>query len=157
MEYRFQYSVKPSSLWVVAMINIYRSFLGVINIVFTLSMVLLAIRFWDAREGHFQILFILGIILFPLLQPLLILQRCRRVVKKIPRDMEIIFDASGMTTRAGDKSTTLPYREIRSVIRAFGLTIVYTRSREGFILTDALLQGQVKEFTAFIRSRVAKK
>ena len=53
MEFKFRYRVKPVSLWILTMVNIYRSMMAVINIIFTVSMAGLIYRFWlDAGVAY---------------------------------------------------------------------------------------------------------
>ena len=44
MEYKFNCDVKASDLWKMSMVRTYRSFLGVINIVFTVSMIAMTVK-----------------------------------------------------------------------------------------------------------------
>jgi len=152
--FKFRYSVKPENLWVLIMVNIYRSFLGVINLVFTVSMILLAVRFWSGSSLGIRVLITAGILLFPVFQPLLIYRRCRRVVNRMPGEMEILFDQLGITTTANEQQSHINFSEIRSVVRIFNMMIIYTQTKQGFILSDLVMEDQSKELYDFIKERV---
>ncbi len=134
------------------MTNIYRSFPAVINLVFTVSMILLAVRFWPGADAGIRILITAGILLFPVFQPLLIFLRCRRIVGRMPRDMEISIDKTGITTGSDGKSSHVPFRDIISVVRLFRMVIVQTRSRQGFILGDGVTGDAATEVYNFLKS-----
>jgi len=155
--FRFHYSVKPKDLWVLTMVNIYRSFLGMCNLVFTGSMILLAVRFWSGSGTGIRILITAGILLFPLLQPLMIYGRCRRIVGGIPENMEILFDETGITTSANGKSSLVPFSELKSVVRFFNLMIIYTRSKQSYILSDQVMKDQSGSLYEFIGLKAGRK
>ena len=156
MEYSFRYSVRPANLWVLSMMNIYRSMMGVVNIVFTLSMVLLALRFWAEAGPAARILIAAGGALFPLLQPLMIFLRSRKIVGGMPAGMLISFSAKGMTVTAGEEKSHVDYWDLKSVIRISGMLIIYTRSRQGFILNRQALGGKEKELYGYLKNQVKK-
>ena len=62
MEYTFKSDVKPKDLFKIAMTRIYKSYTCVINIVFTVAMIALAIRFFKEATPFFKGLIIFGII-----------------------------------------------------------------------------------------------
>jgi len=152
--FSFQYRVKPADLWILSMINIYRSMMGVVNIVFTASMVLLAVRFWTEASPTLRILMGAGIGLFPLFQPLMIFVRSGRIVRSMPEDMRMDFDPMGMTVTAGDKSSRVDYWDLKSVMRISGLLIIYTRARQGFILNREALEDKGKELYDFLSTQL---
>ena len=136
--------------------NLYRSFLGVCNLVFTASMILLAVRFWTDAGTGIRILISAGILLFPVFQPLMIYLRCRRIVGRMPGEMEILFEDSGITTASGEERSHVAYAELRSVVKIFHLLIIYTRSRQGFILNDRVLEGKGRELFQFLNRKVKR-
>ncbi len=154
MDFRFDYRVSPVNLWVLTMVNIYRSMMGMINFVFTVSMVLLAVRFWPGVSVGIRVLITGGILLFPLLQPVSIFFRCRKIVRRMPGDMEISFEKKGITTSTGGQSSVLAYGDVRSVVRVFNMLIIYSRSRQGFILSDDILKGKGRELYNFLKKNL---
>ncbi len=152
--FRFSYSVKPEDLWVYTMVNIYRSFLGVCNLVFAVSMILVAVRFWSGGSLGIRILISAGILLYPVLQPLLIYFRCRRIVNRMPREMEILFDKTGITTSANGESAHVNFSEVKSVVRILNLMIIYTQSKQGYILNDRVMEDKSKSVFNFIITKV---
>lgn len=153
MEFSFRYRVRPGNLVILALVNVYRSMAGVVNIVFTVSMALLAYRFWPSANLGLRILMPLGIALFPALQPLVIWLRSKRIVSAMPEDMEMRIDAGGITVTAGEKSSRVSLTELKSVTRIRGMLILYTRTKQGFILNRETLAGRERELYAFLAKR----
>lgn len=139
------------------MVNVYRSMAGVVNFVFTAAMVLLAVRFWLTVNIGLRSLIVLGIMLFPVLQPLVIYLRSKRIVSKMPENMEMRIDAGGITVTAGDKSSQVKFTDLKSVTRIRGMLILYTKSKQGFILNKETLAGREKELYAFLGKQAGKK
>jgi len=154
MEFRFHYRVRPENLWVVTMVNYYRSFLGVCNLIFTISMVLLAVRFWTGSSMGIRTLISAGILLFPVFQPLMIYFRCRKIVSTIPEEMEISFDKTGITTSTKEARSHVDYSDVKSVVRIFNLMIIYTRSKQSFILSDQVMEDKRSNLYSFIKANV---
>jgi len=156
MEFKFRYRVKPVSLWILTLVNVYRSMMAVINIIFTVSMALLIYRFWSDAGVTGRILMLAGLILFPVLQPLLIYLRSRKIVNQMPKDLDITFDQTGFEIANGSQSSHVAYTEVRSVICLFKMLIIYTRSRQGFILDNEMLSGKNKNLSAFLSEKIKR-
>ena len=152
--FKFRYSVKPENLWVVTMVNYYRSFLGVCNVIFTISMMLLAVRFWSDSSMGIRILISVGIVIFPVFQPLMIYFRCRKIVSTIPGEMEISFDRTGITTSTKEVRSLVNYSDVKSVVRIFSLLIIYTRSKQSFILSKLVMKDESSRLFNFIQENV---
>lgn len=154
MVFSFDYKVKPKNLWVLSMINTYRSMVGVVNIVFTASMVLLAVRFWSESGWPVRLLIAAGILFFPAVQPLIIYLRSKKIVSTMPEGMKILFDSKGMTVSAGEQKSQVGYSELKSVIRVSGMLILYLNSRQGFILDKENLAGKGGELFSFLKKKL---
>lgn len=154
MEFSFPYRVRPANLWVLSMMNIYRSFTGVVNIVFTASMILVAVRFWAQTGPGLHLLTVLGIGLFPVVQPLLILARSRRIAGAMPDNMRMDFNSKEMIVTTGDRNSHVDYWELKSVLRLAGMLIIYTRKRQGYILNREALNGQDRRLYEFLSKQV---
>lgn len=139
------------------MVNVYRSMAGVVNIVFTAAMILVAYRFWLEVNAPLRILIAAGILLFPIFQPLVIFLRSKRIVSKMPDNMEMRIDADGIRVMAGEKSSLVKFADLKSVTRIRNMLILYTRTKQGFILNKETLNGKDKELYAFLGKAAVKK
>lgn len=150
MEFVFPYRVRPENLTILALVNVYRSMAGVVNIVFTVSMILVAYRFWAEISLPLRALVAAGILLFPLFQPLVIYGRSKRIVSRMPADMEMRIDGKGIAVTAGSQNSRIGFSELNSVTRIRGMLILYTRSKQGFILNRETLGDKEKELYGFL-------
>jgi len=156
MEFKFHYSVKPVSLWVLTMVNIYRSMMAVINIIFTVSMAGLIYRFWLDAGVAYRILMLAGLCLFPVLQPLLIYLRSRKIVNQMPKDLDITFDQTGFEIANDSKNSRVNYAEVKSVTRICKMLIIYTWSKQGFILDKQMLADKGKNLSVFLTEKIKR-
>lgn len=156
MDFSFHYKVRPVNLWVLSMINIYRSMIGVVNIVFTASMVLLIIRFWLESSWIFRILMIAGILVFPVIQPLMIFLRSRKIIRGLPLNMRMDFDSKGIRISAEKMDSLVPYEDLKSVIQISGMLILYTQSKQGFILDKEILQDKGAKLYQYLTKKLRK-
>lgn len=154
MEFSFNYKIKPANLWILSMMNIYRSFMGVVNCIFTASMILLAVRFWNETTLVFKILIALGISLFPIIHPLIILLRSRKIVAGMPKNMCMGFSKKEMIVTSGDKNSHVDYWELKSVLRLLEMIIIYTRNKQGFILNKEVLEGKNKNLYEYLSKQI---
>ena len=61
MEYKYKSEVKASDLWKMAMQRTYKSVVGVVNIVFTVAMIVLFIRFFGTTSSVLRGLMLFGL------------------------------------------------------------------------------------------------
>ncbi len=130
--------------------------MAVINVIFTISMALLLYRFWSESGVTARILMLGGLILFPVLQPLLIYLRSRKVVRQMPKKMEITFDQTGFEIANDNKNSRVSYADVKSVTRIFKMLIIYTRAKQGFILDQQMLAGKGKDLAVFLAEKVTR-
>ncbi len=154
MKYSYLYKVSPQSLLILSMVNIYRTMLSVINIVFTGSMILLAIRFWSEVNPFLRILFLFGILLFPVVQPLVIYLRSRKIVGNMPDDMVISFDSDGITISSESGRAEISYGSLKFVHRIAGMIIMYTRDGRGYILGRGILGDNGIQLFKFVSQQL---
>lgn len=128
--------------------------MAVINIIFTVSMVLLIFRFWTGAGVTSRILMVVGLLIFPVLQPLLIFLRSRKIVGRMPGDLEMTFNQTGIEIANCNKSNCVDYSEVKSVIWIFRMLIIYTRSKQGFILDDEVLSDKGKNLSVFLSEKI---
>lgn len=154
MKYSFHYNVRPANLWILSMINTYRSMVGVVNIVFTLSMIMLTFRFWMEANMAVRLLMIAGIMVFPCFQPLVIFLRSSKIVGKMPVNMHLDFDNKGMKITAENLNAQVNYTDLKSVIEISGMLVLYTQARQGYILNREVLGNKEKELFDFLTKKV---
>ena len=154
MEYRFKCDVRAKDLWVMAMRRTYKSLVGLVNIIFTVAMILLAIKFWESASDFIKILLVLGCILFPVLQPLAIYGNSVRQLEDMPGDMELVFNDTGVRVLVGEKSELLRWNRIKNAIKRSGMIVIMSDDSHGYMLTDRVLGGQKEEFYEYLCGKI---
>ena len=153
MEFSFHYEVKPVNLLILGLTNIYRSMMGLVNIIFTLSMVLLAYRFWPVVGIGMKIPITAAILLFPFFQPLFIYLRSRRIVSQMPDNLQMTINNKGIDISSESSSSHINYTDLKSITRIRGILILYTRTRQGFLLNTQTLDGKGDKLYDFLSKK----
>ena len=130
---------------ILSLVNIYRSLLGVINIIFSVSMILVTFRFWEEAAWIYRGLMLLGIALFPILQPAAIYLRSRRIVSRIPDGLEMHIGPHGISISSDSDSTMLAYSDLTAVELIAGMVIIQTKEKQGYALSRQVLGGKTHE------------
>lgn len=156
MEYRFKSEVKASDFWKISMSRTYRSVAGVVNIVFTVAMILLTIKFWSSVGDFAQILLLIACIIFPVIQPLAIYGKSVKQVESLPKDVELLFDDAGVHVTCGDKSEDLKWSRINRALKQPGMVIVMSDATHGYMLTNRILGDKKEEFYEYLMSKINK-
>ena len=154
MKYKFNYQISALDLWKLSMYGTYSSFVGVANIIFTIAMLLLAIRFWVEVNNFRKILLIIGISLFTIIQPLVVYIRAKSQVANFPQDMEISFDDYGIWIKTSNQISDIKWSTIKRIIKKPNMIIIFTTPKHGFIMSDKILGQEKKDLFNYIVSKV---
>ena len=154
MEYRFKCDVKASDLWKMAMTRTYKSLVGLVNVIFTVAMILLTIRFWATASDLLTVLMVFGCILFPIIQPLAIFGNSVKQLENLPKDMELLFNEGGVRVFVGDKSELLRWNRIKNAIKRSNMVVVMSDDSHGYMLTNRTLGDQKEEFYQYICEKI---
>lgn len=144
MYYQYQCKIKAVDLWCLSMYRTYHSFIGVCNIVFGVSVILLTLRFWNRVGDILQALLLLVCLLIPVIQPLGVYLNARARTAVMPQGTELTFEEEGIHVRLDGQSEMLPWKRVRNIAKEPGMLIVFTDASHGYMLTDRVL-GNEKE------------
>lgn len=128
----------------------YRSTAGVCNLVFTAAMFILVFRFWSTASDFYKGLMIFGILLFPVIQPIVIYGRSRKQAAALPKGMELKFDGQGLHVKTQDAASDIPWSSIKNVVREAHMIVIFSDNVHGYLLTDRMLGGQKQEFYEYV-------
>ena len=154
MEYKYMCDVKASDLWKMAMVRTYKAAIGVVNIVFTVAMILLTFRFWKTAPDILRILMIFGCLVFPVIQPLATYGMCVKQLENMPRDMELKFDDVGVHVSTGGQSELIRWNKVRNAIKRDNMIVVMSDDSHGYMLTNRVLGDQNQEFYEFLCGKI---
>lgn len=154
MEYKYMCDVKASDLWKMAMVRTYKAAIGVVNIVFTVAMILLVFRFWKTAPDILRILMIFGCLVFPVIQPLATYGMCVKQLENMPRDMELKFDDVGVHVSTGGQSELIRWNKVKNAIKRSNMIVVMSDDSHGYMLTNRVLGNEKEEFYNFLCSKI---
>ena len=154
MEYKYMCDVKASDLWKMAMVRTYKAAIGVVNIVFTVAMILLVFRFWKTAPDILRVLMIFGCLVFPVIQPLATYGMCVKQLENMPRDMELKFDDVGVHVSTGGQSELIRWNKVRNAIKRDNMIVVMSDDSHGYMLTNRVLGDQKQEFYEFLCGKI---
>ena len=154
MEYKYMCDVKASDLWKMAMVRTYKAAIGVVNIVFTVAMILLAFRFWKTAPDILRVLMIFGCLVFPVIQPLATYGMCVKQLENMPRDMELKFDDVGVHVSTGGQSELIRWNKVKNAIKRNNMIVVMSDDSHGYMLTNRVLGNEKEEFYNFLCSKI---
>ncbi len=154
MEYRYICDVKASDIWKMAMKRTYKSVLGLVNVIFTVAMILLALRFWGTAPDPVKVLLMFGIVLFPVIQPLATYGMSVKQLENLPKDMELTFNDNGVHVKAGSESQDLKWNKVTNAIKRDNMVVVMSDDRHGYMFTNRVLGDQKEEFYNYLCSKI---
>lgn len=154
MEYRYKSEVKALDLWKMAMQRTYRSLAGMVNIVFTVAMVFLMIRYFGSVSDGLRGFMLFGLLLFPVIQPLCIYGMSVKQLEDMPKDMELTFNDSGVLVETQGKSETLRWSRISNAIKRNNMIIVMSDENHGYMLTNRVLGDEKESFFEYLCTKI---
>lgn len=154
MDYKFKCDVKASDLWKMAMKRTYKSIVGVVNVVFTVAMIALVIRFWGEASSFMRSVMVIGCLLFPVIQPLATYGKSAKQLEDMPKDMELSFDDRGVHVETGSKSEDIRWKKISNAIKRSNMIIVMSDDRHGYMFTNRVLGDQKESFYQYLCSKI---
>ncbi len=154
MSFHFKCNVRPGDFWRMSMSHTYRSPMGVVNIVFTAAMIGLAVRFWDSVADWVQVLILVGILLFPFIQPFLVFMRARGQVNMIPADLELTIDDNGILVETGGKQEQIRWKRVTGMILERNMVIFRVDKNNGYFLPNHTLKKQREDLISFAETKL---
>ncbi len=156
MRFEFESRTTPLDFWRLSMNRTYHSVAGVCNAVFTVSMILLSVKFWNQSDDLVQTFMFLGCILFPVIQPLAVYLKAKGQASLIPENMKLMFDDKGLHVTVGEQKEDIVWSKITGVIKKARLVIVFSDARHGYMLPYRVLGKDREDFYEFAKSKAER-
>lgn len=154
MEFRFKNDTKPIDMWLLSMSHTYHSMVGVCNMIFTGAVIAATVKLWGRLNDFLELLFVLGCLLFTVIQPTLVYLRARAQVAGIPKDMELLFDEKGLHVTVGEQKESIPWKKITGITKERNMLIIRSDARHGYMLTNRAMGRQKKAFLDFLEQKM---
>ena len=127
---------------------------GLVNLIFTVTMILLAVKFWSSSNIAIKVILMISIALFTVIQPLAIYTRAKRQVASVPEEIEIGFNDKGVHVTSGQQSSYLKWKSIKGISKRPTMVIVFSTQKHGFILTNKVLGKDRDPFYDYVLSKI---
>lgn len=157
MEFRLEPKVTALDMWKLSMRHIYKSMVGVCNLIFAVAIVLLTLKFWNETEAFIKGVLVFCCILFPVMQPLSVYMRATKQVKSLPQDMILVIDETGLHITGDNQKSHMPWNRIKGLIKEKGMLIFAVDGGRGYMLTDSVLGSQKEALITFVESKIKTK
>lgn len=156
MNYAYTFRNTAGDFWWFRIENTYRSWMAVINAVFTAAMIALAVSRFSETNLLGKVLIVLGILVFPVIQPLAMALAAAREAKRIPVDTTVSFDDAGMHIQVQDHRQTVRWHDFHYVQKRPKMLLAVPDGQHAYLLPNRIL-GQDKEpLYAFCEKQIAK-
>lgn len=154
MHYKYRCDIKAVDLWRLSMYHTYHSFIGVCNIVFGVSVILLTFRFWSRAGDIAQALLFLACLIIPVLQPLGVYLKAKAQIRVVPQGTELVFEEDGIHVSLNGQYERIRWKRVRNIVKEAGMLIVYTDANHGYMLTDRVLGNEKEKFYQEVKAHI---
>lgn len=138
--FKYTYKVRTSDLWQASMYYAYSSYMGVVNLVFIVSSIVLMVSRWSTASDLFKALLVLLVLLFVVVQPVSVWLRSRASLGGVYPDLTLEFSKDGISVTKDGIQEKMTWDSIKGVVRKPTLLIVYTGEGNGYILRNDVLK-----------------
>lgn len=157
MKYRYEIKVTPFDFFKLSMHRTYHSMVGVCNIIFTVAIILLTVKFWGKINDVLEALLFIGCLLFTVLQPIAVYVKAKAQVAGIPRGLILGVDDHGIHITVGGKKQDISFKKVKSIIKEYKMLIIFSDASHGYILTDKVLGKEKEEFYQYVKLKIEQK
>ncbi len=154
IKYQFTYKTRPLDLWELSMYSIYGSLLGTVNIIFTVALIILNMKFFMTVNIVLKAIMIIGVSLFTVIQPILIYLKAKKQVEQLSQEITLSFDDKYMYVNTDGQTSSIPWNKINKIIKKPTLLVIQSSSQHGFILSNKVLGSFRNEFYDFLVSKL---
>lgn len=154
MHYKYQCKIRAVDFWRLSMHNTYHSFIGVCNIIFGVSIILLTLRFWEQAGDVLQALLFLACLIIPVIQPLAVYMKARAQAAVSPQGTELTFEEDGIHVSLNGQYELIRWKRVKNIVKEAGMLIVFTDASHGYMLTNRVLGSEKEEFYQDVKAHI---
>ena len=150
MKYEYKYRNTVGDFFFFNMTNIYIQLTGLVNIIFTVAMLVLIASRWSDSHIFFKGIMVFGLLLFPVIQPICIYLKSAKQVEGTSCDTELCFDETGMHIRVQDHNQLIKWKDYKATVNRPFVLVPVPDGKHAYILTERILKGQHTDLYKFI-------
>jgi len=154
MKYKYKYKPTAFDIWQLSMYSTYGSIVGVCNLIFTVAMLLVTVKFWGDVNSFLRAILVIGICLFPVIQPLVVYVRAKRQVAMTPHVMEIGFDDNGIHVKTEKQCSNIGWNAVKGVLKKPSIIVIFSTNKHGFILNNKVFGKEKDAFYGYVVSKI---
>lgn len=149
MQTEFKVNITVKDLYGFLINNTYRKLTGVIWIIFSIAVIIVAIYTWGDVKLANSILLIVMALLYTVVNPILLYLKAKAQLKNndyFKNELAYKTDATGITVSQGTESTTIKWNEMWKAVKYGGIVVVYVTNIRAFILPVRCIGDQFNNF-----------
>ncbi len=150
MNLELDYKIDPLDMTLMSLKGIYKTIVGIVNIVFTFASIGLLIRFWADLGILLKVVLIITSLAFPIFQPIVLYNRAKRQLANINKSTKMRFDYKGFHITIDDLTSSIPWKKVKRVSKTNRAFVLYVSEKEGYILSKKLLGDNFELLYNFI-------
>lgn len=154
MKYNYKCKIAPWDFWILSMKKTYTSPVGLVNIIFTLAMIGLLLRFYSQANDILQFVMILLALIFPVFQPIFVYFKAKGQTSLIPANMELTIDEIGLLVTVGAECQQIPWKRVKGIIKESNMVVLRVDERNGYFLTNRVLKNERDSFIEFVEGKL---
>lgn len=155
MQFHFVNRIRPIDFWKMSMSHTYRSIAGVVNIVFTVAMIVLTKTFGHKVHDLVELLLFVACMWFPIIHPVFVYLGAKGQAAQIPQGLELDFDDWGVHVTADRSKQHIAWRDIKSAVKQYNMIFIRSDAKHGYVLNQKMMGTQMEEFWTFLQSKVS--
>lgn len=156
MSYRIPYEIEAKDFWKLTLNGMYKSMVGVINVIFIFAMIGLIVAFWNQVSIFIRIMLLFGLSLFTIIQPLSIYIKSKKITEQIPDDAELVLDKTAVYVEMNNQVSEFKWKNIKGIIEKPHLCILRTSTNQGIFLKYENMGNKKEEILNFITAQLKK-
>jgi len=156
MKFQFEPKVTALDMWKLSMRHIYKSMIGVCNVIFAIAIILLTIKFWSETGAFLKGALVFCCVLFPVMQPLSVYMRAVKQVEALPQDMVLEVDETGIHITGDSQKSHMQWNRVKGFIKEKDMVILAIDGGRGYMLTDRILGTHKDAFISFVEAKMKK-
>ena len=137
MNYEFKYKNTAFELFKLYFFFLYSSLAGIVNIIFTVAMIVLIYSKWNVATGLLRVVLVIAVLFFVLFQPVIMYNKARVNAKEGKREY-------------------IDWKKIRAGKRFPQMLIIFTDNTNGYILTKRIVGDNYKKVFDDIIERIKR-
>ncbi len=156
MKFEYTFRNTPADFFWFRLGTAYSQWTAVVNVIFTFAFIALAVSRWGSTNLLGRILVIIGILIFPVFQPLAMYLNGMKDASAIKVDTTVSFDNSGMHITVQDHRQTIRWKNFQSVVKRNKMLIMLPDGQHAYLLTNRIVGEEKEALYAFCTSKIKK-